>query len=216
MSVANSNASGSLFPPSDFEAPVSFIGVVAPVGFTLGRIVFDGSSFTYVGATSPGNVAQSIEYIAWGGNLMQFGDVGAGGGGAGLGVQEIDFAVANGGNFKLLSGNGGPGINILATISNAGFAIGNIPLSVDGNCDAQGFSITGQVVVDSNSLTNPNSGQQIIDFGSNIYKDFAGNRILNQQGAAVANATDAASVIARLNDLLARLRSSTGHGLIAG
>ena len=39
-----------------------------------------------------------------------------------------------------------------------------------------------------------------------------GVKVLGQQGAAVANATDAASVIARLNDLLARLRT---HGLIA-
>ena len=37
------------------------------------------------------------------------------------------------------------------------------------------------------------------------------NKVVGAQGAAVANATDAASVIARLNDLLARLRT---HGLI--
>ena len=38
------------------------------------------------------------------------------------------------------------------------------------------------------------------------------HKVLGAQGAAVANATDAASVIARLNDLLSRLRT---HGLIA-
>jgi hypothetical protein len=38
------------------------------------------------------------------------------------------------------------------------------------------------------------------------------NQVVGAQGAAVANATDAASVILRLNDLLARLRT---HGLIA-
>ena len=38
------------------------------------------------------------------------------------------------------------------------------------------------------------------------------NQVVGARGAAVANATDAASVIARLNDLLARLRT---HGLIA-
>ena len=37
-------------------------------------------------------------------------------------------------------------------------------------------------------------------------------KVLGAQGAAVADATDAASVIARLNDLLARLRT---HGIIA-
>jgi hypothetical protein len=39
-----------------------------------------------------------------------------------------------------------------------------------------------------------------------------GVKVVGAQGAAVADATDAASVIARLNDLLARLRT---HGLIA-
>jgi hypothetical protein len=39
-----------------------------------------------------------------------------------------------------------------------------------------------------------------------------GTKVIGAQGAAVADATDAASVIARLNDLLARLRT---HGLIA-
>lgn len=40
----------------------------------------------------------------------------------------------------------------------------------------------------------------------------AGVKVMGAQGAAVADATDAASVIARLNDLLARARA---HGLIA-
>ena len=39
-----------------------------------------------------------------------------------------------------------------------------------------------------------------------------GVKVLGRQEAAVANATDATTVIARLNDLLARLRS---HGIIA-
>jgi hypothetical protein len=41
-----------------------------------------------------------------------------------------------------------------------------------------------------------------------------GTQVVSNQGAAVADATDAASVILRLNDLLARLRPA-GHGLIA-
>lgn len=39
-----------------------------------------------------------------------------------------------------------------------------------------------------------------------------GVKVLGRQEAAVANATDATTVIARLNDLLARLRA---HGIIA-
>jgi hypothetical protein len=41
---------------------------------------------------------------------------------------------------------------------------------------------------------------------------YQGTKILGAQGAAVADATDAASVITQLNALLARLRA---HGLIA-
>jgi len=42
-----------------------------------------------------------------------------------------------------------------------------------------------------------------------------GTQVVSTQGAAVADATDAASAITQLNALLARLRASTGHGLIA-
>ena len=43
----------------------------------------------------------------------------------------------------------------------------------------------------------------------------AGTPVVGAQGAAVADATDAASAITQLNALLARLRAATGHGLIA-
>lgn len=43
-----------------------------------------------------------------------------------------------------------------------------------------------------------------------------GFKILTTQQAAVADATTAVDVITRFNELLARLRESTGHGLIAG
>jgi hypothetical protein len=49
----------------------------------------------------------------------------------------------------------------------------------------------------------------------NSYYQVAGLKVVGARGAAVADATDAASVILRLNELLARLRASTGHGLIA-
>lgn len=50
-----------------------------------------------------------------------------------------------------------------------------------------------------------------VSFGS-AQLQINGTKVIGAQGAAVANATDAASGIARLNDLLARLRA---HGLIA-
>lgn len=42
-----------------------------------------------------------------------------------------------------------------------------------------------------------------------------GIKVIGNQGAAIADATDAASAITQLNALLASLRSGTGHGLIA-
>ncbi|MFA5186669.1 MAG: hypothetical protein WC551_09355, partial [Patescibacteria group bacterium] len=51
---------------------------------------------------------------------------------------------------------------------------------------------------------------QLLDTNSAV--QIYGTKVLGKQGAAVADATDAASVIARLNDLLARCRA---HGLIA-
>lgn len=42
-----------------------------------------------------------------------------------------------------------------------------------------------------------------------------GTKVVGAQGAAVADATDAASVILRFNELAARMRAATGHGLIA-
>jgi hypothetical protein len=69
-------------------------------------------------------------------------------------------------------------------------------------------------------LTIDNAG--LIDATGNY--NTAGNyrvgntRVVSTQGAAIADATGAslANTTARLNDLLAALRSSTGHGLIAG
>ena len=43
-----------------------------------------------------------------------------------------------------------------------------------------------------------------------------GIKVVGNRGASIADATDATDVITRLNDLLAELRTSTGHGIIAG
>jgi hypothetical protein len=51
-----------------------------------------------------------------------------------------------------------------------------------------------------------------IELASGKVVKINGNQIIGARGAAVANATDAASTMARLNDLLSRLRA---HGLIA-
>jgi len=60
------------------------------------------------------------------------------------------------------------------------------------------------------------TGTGLVRFGDVVNTTLAyqvnGTQVVGAQGAAVADATDAASVIARLNDLLSRLRA---HGLIA-
>lgn len=60
-------------------------------------------------------------------------------------------------------------------------------------------------------------------FINNAYWNFQGPallangfQVLKEQQPAVANATGAGDIVAQFNALLARLRESTGHGLIAG
>ena len=78
--------------------------------------------------------------------------------------------------------NNGPEIITIAKFSIAGNIVGSF-----------GLNITGA------------------DFGFG-YIAVSGTQVVGPQGAAVADATDAASVILRLNELLARDRA---HGLIA-
>jgi hypothetical protein len=72
---------------------------------------------------------------------------------------------------------------------------------------------TGDVAVFdqfSGFVLKPSIGAVNIDTSDGL--QVQGTKVVGAQGAAVADATDAASVIARLNDLLSRLRA---HGLIA-
>ena len=62
----------------------------------------------------------------------------------------------------------------------------------------------------TSGATQITAGAGVLDFGTSVR--YRGTKLLGAQGAAVADATDAASVILRLNDLLARLRA---HGIIA-
>lgn len=65
---------------------------------------------------------------------------------------------------------------------------------------------------DDNVQANGITGNAWAFTTSYEYRDGAGNKLLGARGAAVANATDAASAITQLNALLSRLRA---HGLIA-
>jgi len=97
------------------------------------------------------------------------------------------------------------------TTSNT-IAIGVDPLAITGD----GFAGDGTEVLLPRgvSLRTPNSGAtNWEDAAIRVGSILVGiNQVVGARGAAVADATDAASVIARLNDLLSRLRT---HGLIA-
>ena len=88
---------------------------------------------------------------------------------------------------------------------------------IHGNAwDTGGFATSVAITYGLNTGTISSGAANCVDAAS-IYDALsayrvAGTKVVGTQGAAVADATDAASVIARLNDLLARCRA---HGLIA-
>lgn len=55
----------------------------------------------------------------------------------------------------------------------------------------------------------------VVSGGANGSIEINGSQVVGPRGAAVADATGTGDVVAQLNALLARLRASTGHGLIA-
>ena len=69
----------------------------------------------------------------------------------------------------------------------------------------------GSVALSLDTSLNASCAGNINVASGKVYK-VNGTQVVGAQGAAVADATDATSVIARLNDLLARCRA---HGLIA-
>jgi hypothetical protein len=86
----------------------------------------------------------------------------------------------------------------------------------DATGAGRGLSInplgTGQVLVGAASPYTGETLEVVGTIGTDTSYRVDGIKVVGNQGAAVADATDAASVIARLNDLLSRLRT---HGLIA-
>jgi hypothetical protein len=82
-------------------------------------------------------------------------------------------------------------------------------IGVGAPIGAERLRIAGGSAVTSGA-TDVCLGAGSVDVGTSFR--YRGTKLLGAQGAAVADATDATSVIARLNDLLSRLRT---HGLIA-
>jgi hypothetical protein len=73
------------------------------------------------------------------------------------------------------------------------------------------ISVDGNAIVVRDEAGTHFSVTEAGDVTAVAYKDSGGHQVVGTQGNAVADATDAASVILRLNDLLARCRA---HGLI--
>jgi hypothetical protein len=90
-----------------------------------------------------------------------------------------------------------------------GTKMGFIDFSIDGSSANQGLGFGSNTTT---HFTIASDGTNVnVTSASGEYR-VNGTKVVGAQGAAVADATDAASTQARLNDLLARLRT---HGLIA-
>lgn len=97
----------------------------------------------------------------------------------------------------------------------ASFAIGGLLISDSGSMVINGgtitFSTDGTATFSSGSASFDSAGNAL----ASAYQ-VGGIQVVGAQEPAIANATNAIDVITQFNTLLAALRASTGHGLIAG
>lgn len=103
----NNSLGGQLPAKSTVIPPLFFVPTVPTPGFTAQQFTFDGQAWTEDSFTTPGGLAFHCEYLAWGGGIIQLGDVGISGGGSDptdTGVIEIDFATEDVGNFRFIQG----------------------------------------------------------------------------------------------------------------
>jgi|GEM_PF-7040573 hypothetical protein len=99
---------------------------------------------------------------------------------------------------------------LVAVSSTGSFLFSSTSNAYSGAADAALHRVAAGVL----SVTNGTAGTYR-DLRVRNVLDTNGAIVLGTRGAAVADATDAASVITQLNALLARLRATGGHGLIA-
>lgn len=116
------------------------------------------------------------------------------------------------------------GVNILHGSAECGSALANSiwgvsRLFVSGTGNApSGTGLSGGVMLELaaagvGAITNAAGSYRDLRLRSLL--DTNGVQVVGTRGAAVADATDAASAITQLNALLARLRATGGHGLIS-
>jgi hypothetical protein len=137
----------------------------------------------------------NVARIVLDGNLL---DVRAGGGSSATllsGTSHVAFGTNSGLATAFVE---------TARVTSTGLAIGATALVGSERLRVAGGSAA------TAGATDVTVGAGVVDVGVSLR--YRGTKVVGAQGAAVADATDATSVIARLNDLLARMRA---HGLIA-
>jgi hypothetical protein len=153
----------------------------------------------------------STRIWAMGGNLEVKCSTGAGGI-----VLDSDWVTVPNGNLKLSTTLQftAPGTKAVSFVdgSEVGYLLSyasthNVWLVSSANIRL--YAVGGDVELSPSGSINANAN---INFATGGVLKVSGTQVVGAQGAAVANATDATTVIARLNDLLSRLRT---HGLIA-
>ncbi|HEX7833252.1 MAG TPA: hypothetical protein VF787_26585 [Thermoanaerobaculia bacterium] len=117
----------------------------------------------------------------------------------GLASGALNFANSGGAVVSSIAGSSG---NILFSVSGGSIDLGGTAATFNSvYIDCVGGISTANTLPPGAGYFNSQNG----------YK-YQGTQVVGAQGAAVANATGAGDVVARLNDLLARVRT---HGLIA-
>lgn len=211
MSQSTSNTGQNIIPAGSTVIQPLYLRPsvdLTPPGFDSQVVIYDGNVF-YEKSVRTGGALFSCEYIAFGAGDLEFGDVGGEVDANDPGVSQIVLATNATGQIACIIGNG----NIVLQIGqhNATFFGG---FGFDDTGGSEFFSPNGICIDSSGQFYNGNGGLMINSDAQ--FFDANNIRILNSQGAAVANATTAVDVITQFNLLLARLRGSTGHGLIAG
>jgi hypothetical protein len=170
-----------------------YVGNLESSGFSL---VNNGTTNQFILRHDTGGVGGYITYMFGPSNSL-----------AKLQVDPAsgDWVVPNG-NVQL---NAGKVFQFGTNNKRLGSSATNLQLTnTDGALQFTGANLI-QNIIGSTIMAFSANGLELPS-GTALYNNSI--KIVGAQGAAVADATDAASVIARLNDLLARLRT---HGLIA-
>jgi hypothetical protein len=181
---------------TEFNPPIVFPGIPDHASFFI-RQGDDG--VLRIGANYLGNDYYSLQ--AGDGSLM-LGDNGALGA---PGMSVFQFGVADGGSFDFVYHFNTYSFDETAMAHLQALASSGT-LEIDLTLSAGTFlkNQNGNAVFDS-------LGNIALDVGCAL-SDHNGHQLITEQQPAVANATGAGDVVARLNDLLACLRT---HGLIA-